>query len=137
MSGINKVILIGRLGDKPELKNLPSGNSVCNFSMATSESWVDKKTNEKVEKTEWHRITAFGKLAELCSQYLDKGREAYIEGQLTTRSWENKDGVKMYTTEINAKNVQFLGGNQNSDGAGYAKKETPQAPVIDNESLPF
>jgi len=137
MSGVNKVILIGRLGSDVELKTIPSGNQVANFSLATSESWVDKTTNEKKEKTEWSRIVVWGKLAELCAQYLSKGKECFVEGKLETRSYENKDGVKMYTTEINAKNVQFLGGNQNSDGAGYVKKDTQQAPVIDNSDLPF
>jgi len=113
MSGVNKVILIGRLGQDPELKYTPSGSEVCNFSMATSESFTDK-AGTKQEKTEWHRIVVWGKLAELCSQYLKKGREAYVEGSLQTRSWENKEGVKQYTTEINARTVQFLGGNSDS-----------------------
>jgi single-strand DNA-binding protein len=138
MSGINKVILIGRLGQAPELKHTPSGSAVCNFSLATSESWVDKTTNEKKEKTEWHRIVVWGKLAELCNQYLSVGKECYVEGKLETRTWDNKEGTKMYTTEIKASNVTFLGGagdKPNTDGVGYAKKDS--APTINAESLPF
>ena len=107
MSSVNKVILIGRLGQDPELKYTPSGTAVCNFSVATSESFQDK-SGAKQDKTEWHRIVIWGKLAETCNQYLAKGSQAYIEGGLQTRSWENKEGVKMYTTEIVARSVQFL-----------------------------
>lgn len=113
---VNKAILVGRLGQDPELRYTPSGAPVCNFSVATSESWVDK-AGQKQEKTEWHRIVVWGKLAELCNQYLTKGRQAYIEGSLQTRSWEDSNsGQKKYTTEINARTVQFLGG-QASAGA--------------------
>ena len=114
---INKVILIGRLGQDPELKYTPSGSAVCNFSMATSESWADK-SGQKQEKTEWHRIVVWGKLAELCNQYLAKGRQAFVEGSLQTRSWEGKDGQKRYTTEINARNIQFLGGQAGASTDG-------------------
>ncbi len=110
---VNKVIIVGRLGQDPELKYTPSGAGVCNFSVATTESWADK-SGQKQERTEWHRIVVWGKLAELCNQYLSKGRQAYIEGRLQTRSWEGKDGQKRYTTEINAATVQFLGGNANT-----------------------
>lgn len=108
---VNKVILIGRLGQDPELKYTPSGSPVCNFSLATSENWVDK-SGQKQEKTEWHRVVVWGKLAELCGQYLSKGREAYIEGKLQTRSYDDKEGNKRYTTEVQALSVQFLGGKQ-------------------------
>ncbi len=111
---LNKVMLIGRLGQDPEFKMTPSGNGVCNFSVATSENWTDK-SGEKQERTEWHRIVVWGKLAELCNQYLSKGRQAYIEGKLQTRSWEDKEGQKRYTTEIVANTVQFLSGA--SEGA--------------------
>lgn len=104
---INKVILVGRLGQDPELKYTPSSMAVCNFTLATSDSWTDK-SGQKQEKTEWHRIVVWGKLAELCGQYLAKGRQAYVEGSLQTRSWE-QDGQKKFMTEINAKTVQFLG----------------------------
>ena len=111
---VNKVILLGRLGQDPELKYTPAGMAVCNFSVATSESWSDKTSGQKQEKTEWHRIVVWGKLAELCGQYLAKGRQAYIEGSLQTRSWDAKDGQKKYTTEIVARTVQFIGAPQNA-----------------------
>ncbi|OIQ19245.1 MAG: single-stranded DNA-binding protein [Bacteriovorax sp. MedPE-SWde] len=117
---VNKVILVGRLGQDPELKYTPSGMAVCNFTLATSESWTDK-SGQKQERTEWHRVVVWGKLAELCGQYLGKGRQAYLEGALQTRSWEAKEGGKRYTTEIVAKTVQFLGGQagaSNNAGAG-------------------
>ncbi|MCK5884423.1 MAG: single-stranded DNA-binding protein [Bacteriovoracaceae bacterium] len=105
---VNKVILLGRLGQDPEMKHTPSGTAVCNFSMATSESWADK-TGQRQERTEWHRIVVWGKLAELCNQYLAKGRQAFVEGRLQTRSWDGKDGSKRYTTEVVATTVQFIG----------------------------
>jgi single-strand DNA-binding protein len=108
---VNKVILLGRLGQDPELKYTPSGAAVCNFSMATSESWTDKASGQKQERTEWHRVVVWGKLAELCNQYLSKGRQAFVEGRLQTRSWEDNNGNKRYTTEINANTVQFIGAN--------------------------
>lgn len=107
---VNKVIILGRLGQDPELKYTPNGNAVCNFSLATSESWNDKATGQKQERTEWHRVVVWGKLAELCNQYLSKGRQAFVEGQLQTRSWDDDQGNKKYSTEINAKTVQFIGG---------------------------
>ena len=107
---VNKVIILGRLGQDPELKYTPSGAAVCNFSLATSESWNDKATGQKQERTEWHRIVVWGKLAELCNQYLSKGRQAFVEGKIQTRSWEDKEGNKRYTTEISAQTVQFIGG---------------------------
>lgn len=107
---VNKVIVLGRLGSEPELRYTPSGAAVCNFSVATSDNWTDKN-GEKQEKTEWHRIVVWGKLGELCHQYLSKGRQAYIEGKLQTRSWEDNNGVKKYTTEILANTVQFIGSN--------------------------
>jgi single-strand DNA-binding protein len=111
---INKVILIGNLGQNPEVKHSASGQAICNLSIATNESWTDKN-GQKQEKTEWHRVVAFGKLAELCGQYLQKGRQAYIEGKLQTRSWQDKENQTRYTTEVVAQTVQFLGGNA---GAG-------------------
>lgn len=107
---VNKVILLGRLGKDPEIKYTQNGNAVCNFTMATSETWNDK-SGQKQERTEWHRIVVWGKLAELCNQYLSKGREAFVEGKLQTRSWEGQDGKKNYTTEIMADNVRFVGGS--------------------------
>jgi single-strand DNA-binding protein len=109
---LNKAQLIGRLGQAPELKYTPSGTAVCNFSLATSEKFTGKD-GQKQERTEWHRIVVFSKLAELCGQYLSKGRQIYIEGRLQTRSWD-KDGQKHYTTEIVADKVIFLGGDSTS-----------------------
>lgn len=111
---VNKVILIGRLGQNPEVRYTPSGAAVANFSVATNESWTDK-SGQKQERTEWHKVVVWGKLAELCSQYLTKGRQAYIEGRLQTRQWQDKDGQTKYTTEVQAQTVQFLGGGA---GAG-------------------
>lgn len=125
---VNKVILLGRLGQDPELKYTPGGSPVCNFSLATTESWTDK-SGQKQEKTEWHRIVVWGKLAELCNQYLAKGRQAFLEGRLQTRSWDDKDGNKRYTTEILASTVQFIGGatasnNQTVDNS-YSQAAAP------------
>lgn len=114
---VNKVILVGRLGQDPELKYTSNGQSVCNFSMATSENWTDK-SGQKQERTEWHRIVVWGRQAEHCNQYLKKGRQVYLEGKLQTRSWEDQQGQKRYTTEIQAFVVQFLGGASQSQGMG-------------------
>jgi len=125
---VNKVIILGRLGQDPELKHTPSGNAVCNFSLATTESWNDKASGQKQEKTEWHRVVVWGKLAELCNQYLAKGRQAYVEGSLQTRSWDDKEGNKKYTTEINAKTVQFIG-SQQSDGNEQPQQSQQSQPA--------
>ena len=114
MAGINKVILIGHLGSDPEVRYTPDGTAVANFNIATSEEWTDKATNEKKERTEWHRIVAWRRLGEICGEYLSKGRQVYVEGKLQTRSWE-KDGVTRYTTEIVASDVQFLGAKESTD----------------------
>ena len=111
---INKVILIGHLGQNPEVRYTPSGAAVANFSIATNENWTDK-TGQKQEKTEWHRIVVWGKTAENCKQYLAKGRQVFIEGRLQTRQWQDKDGQTKYTTEVQAQTVQFLGGGASGD----------------------
>ena len=111
---VNKVIIVGRLGQKPELRYTPSGAAVANFSIATNESWVDK-AGQKQERTEWHRVVAWGKAAENCHQYLDKGRQIYVEGRLQTRQWQDKEGQTRYTTEVHAQVVQFLGDKGTSD----------------------
>ena len=139
MVGVNKVILIGNLGRDPELRHTQSGQAVCNFTLATTEKWKDK-SGEQVENTEWHRIVAWGKTGELCAQYLEKGRTCYIEGRIQTREWENQEGQKQRTTEINANTVQFLGGKQersepergeqSSGGGGFS------APTSDDK-IPF
>jgi single-strand DNA-binding protein len=117
MAGINKVILIGRLGSDPEVRYTPSGVAVANFNIATSEEWKDKDSGEKKERTEWHRIVAWRKLGEICGEYLSKGKQVYIEGRLQTRDWEDRDGNKRYTTEIVASDVQFLGARDSSESA--------------------
>lgn len=104
---INKAMLIGRLGKDPEVRYTPDGTMVTNFNLATDEQWKDKN-GEKVQKTEWHRIVTFGKLAEICGNYLVKGKLVFVEGRIQTRSWEDKDGVKRFTTEIVASNMQML-----------------------------
>ena len=100
MAGINKVILVGNLGAKPEVKYASNGNAISNLSVATSESWTDKSTGQKQERTEWHRVSLFGKLAEIAGQYLDKGSKVYVEGKLQTRKYTDKDGVERWTTDI-------------------------------------
>lgn len=117
-ASVNKVILIGNLGAKPELKYLPSGQAVCELRLATNETFTDKN-QQKQERTEWHRVVVWGKQGENCAQYLDKGRSVYIEGRLQTRSWDDKtSGEKRYMTEIVANTVQFLGGREGGAGGG-------------------
>ena len=117
MAGVNKAILVGNLGRDPELRHTPNGQAVVNFTLATSENWTDKN-GERQERTEWHRIVVWGKTAEMCNQYLSKGRTVYIEGRIQTREWEDKDGNKRYTTEINAQTVQFIGPRTDGGGGG-------------------
>ena len=117
MAGVNKVILVGHLGGDPEMKYGSSGNAFTTFTMATSESWV--KDGNREERTEWHRIVAFGKLAEICAKWLHKGKQIYLEGKIQTRSWE-QDGVKRYTTEIVAGTMQMLGSRGDSNSQGGA-----------------
>jgi len=127
MSGLNKAMIIGRLGRDPEIRYTPGGVAVANFSVATSEEWKDKESNEKKERTEWHRIVAFGKLGEICGEYLSKGKQIYVEGRIQTRSWEDKDGNKKYTTEIVASDVQFL--DKKDSGSGdYSRKGQDDKP---------
>ena len=133
MSGVNKVILVGRLGQDPEVRYTPSGDAVANFSIATSEEWTDKNTGEKKERTEWHRIVAWRRLGEICGEYLSKGRQVYIEGRLQTRSWDDRDGNKRYTTEIIANEVQFLGGRDDSQPT----TQPTSAHTSEQEDIPF
>ncbi|HLV30236.1 MAG TPA: single-stranded DNA-binding protein [Chitinispirillaceae bacterium] len=118
MIGINKAILIGNLGKDPELRYTPSGQPVASFTLATTERWTDRN-GQRQDRTEWHNIVAWGKLAELVNQYLKKGRSAYIEGRITTRSWDDRDGNKKYRTEIVANQIQFLGSGSSSNSADY------------------
>ncbi|WP_406732571.1 single-stranded DNA-binding protein [Vibrio scophthalmi] len=119
--GVNKVILVGNLGADPEVRYMPSGGAVANITVATSESWRDKATGEQREKTEWHRVALFGKLAEVAGEYLRKGSQVYIEGQLQTRKWQNQQGQDQYTTEVVVQGfngvMQMLGGRQGGQGA--------------------
>jgi len=128
MAGVNKVILVGRVGKDPDLKFLQSGAAVCNFSVATSEEWKDKLSGEKKEKTEWHRVVVWARLAEICGQYLEKGKQVYVEGRLETREWE-KDGVKRYQTEIIADTVQFLGDRERQKDQPERRPEKPAPPA--------
>ena len=123
MSGINKVIIVGRLGADPEMKAVGQGTNVTRLSVATSENWTDKN-GQKQERTEWHRITVWGKTAEHCAKYLSKGSQVYVEGRLQTRSWED-NGQKKYSTEIVAQTVQFLGGRtEQRDNSGYSQNNS-------------
>lgn len=134
--GINKVILIGNLGTDPEVRYMPQGGAVANLTVATSESWTDKNTNEKKEQTEWHRVVIYQRLAEIAGEYLRKGSKVYIEGKLKTRKWQDKDGVERYTTEIIANELQMLdgrgdgqqqgGGMGGGQQGGYQKPAAPQ-----------
>jgi single-strand DNA-binding protein len=115
MAGVNKAILIGNLGKDPELRYTPGGQPTSSFSLATTDRWTDRN-GQKQERTEWHNIVAWGKLAELVNQYLKKGRSAYVEGRIATRSWDDRDGNKKYRTEIIASQIQFLGGPGQTGG---------------------
>lgn len=115
MSGVNKVILLGHLGGDPEVRYTKNGKAMARFSIATSESWATQE-GERQERTEWHRVVVWGKLGELCGQYLSKGRQVYLEGRIQTRSWEDKEGQKRYTTEVVGQTVQFLGKGSGENG---------------------
>ena len=116
--GVNKVILVGNLGADPETRAMPSGSTVANLRIATSESWRDKTSGEQQERTEWHRVALFGRLAEIASEYLRKGSQVYIEGSLRTRKWQDKQGQERYTTEIVGNELQMLGGRGGAGGGG-------------------
>ncbi|WP_412062769.1 single-stranded DNA-binding protein [Rubrivirga sp. IMCC45206] len=125
--GVNKVILIGNLGQDPELRYTGSGTAVCNMRLATTESYKDRDGNQ-VENTEWHTVVAWARLAEICGEYLSKGRQVYIEGQLQTRQWEDKDGNTRYSTEIKAREMQMLGGRDGGGGGGGGDDSYDQSP---------
>ena len=126
---VNKVILVGRLGRDPELKYTASGTPFCRFSMATDDIWNDKGTGERQEKTEWHNIVAWDRLAEICNQYLTKGRLVYIEGSLQTREWDDQDGNKRKTTEIRARDMVMLGSTGDGAGGGQRRAVAAEAPA--------
>lgn len=154
--GVNKVILVGNLGQDPEVRYMPNGGAVANITLATSETWRDKQTGENRELTEWHRVVLFGKLAEVAGEYLRKGSQVYIEGQLRTRKWQGTDGQDKYTTEIvvnTGGTMQMLGGRGNSAGAqqgsqsqqpatsgngGQGMQQTHNTPPADfDDDIPF
>ena len=139
MAGVNKVILVGRLGKDPEVRYTPNGVAIANFSIATSEEWKDKDTGEKQERTEWHRIVAWRRLGEICGEYLHKGSQIYIEGRLQTREWEDRDGNKRYTTEIVAQNMQMLGKPSREGRAESPEESYPtEEPIsIPDDDIPF
>ncbi len=134
--GVNKVILIGHLGADPETRAMPSGSSVANLRIATTESWRDKQSGEQQERTEWHRVALFGRLAEIASEYLRKGSQVYIEGSLRTRKWQDKQGNERYSTEIVGNEMQMLGGRGGGAGGaagagGGASGGLPREPMPD------
>jgi len=144
--GINKVIIVGNLGKDPETRFMPSGSAVCNFTIATSETWKDKNTGQDQERTEWHRICTFNRLAEICGEYLKKGSKVYIEGSLRTRKWQDNEGRDNYTTEIVASEMQMLdskGSNinaqvNNSTGVSVGNNTVQVNNFTDDESgIPF
>lgn len=131
--GINKAIIVGTLGKDPEVRYTSSGTAVATISVATNESWKDKQTGELQERTEWHRIVVWGKLAEICEQYLRKGSQAYFEGKIQTRKWQGQDGQDRYTTEINASEMQMMGSGPNTgthgNAQGSAQRPSNQRPM--------
>ncbi|MFQ5428262.1 MAG: single-stranded DNA-binding protein [Thermodesulfobacteriota bacterium] len=141
MAGVNKVILLGNLGADPEVRYLPSGVAVANFSLATTETYT--KDGEKVTKTEWHKIVAFRRLGEICGEFLSKGKQVYIEGKIQYRDWEDKDGNKRYSTEIVADTMQMLGskggggGGSNFGGGAPSAGSPPSSPSSDIDDVPF
>lgn len=147
--GVNKVILIGNLGQDPEVRYLPNGGAVCNISVATSETWKDKNTGEQQERTEWHRVVMFRRLAEIAGEYLKKGSKVYLEGKLQTRKWQDQQGQDRYTTEVVADEMQMLdsrsGGSADFGGASTrssapASKPAGQPAPVDNgfeDDIPF
>ena len=145
--GINKVILVGNLGADPETRYMPSGSAVTNLSVATSEQWKDKQTGEQKERTEWHKVAMFNRLAEIAAEYLRKGSQVYIEGKLRTRKWQDRDGNDRWTTEIIADEMQMLGGrggggsapmSSDSGPGGGSSGGSPQGPPDDFEDdIPF
>ncbi len=148
--GINKVILIGNLGADPETRYTPSGTAITNLRLATTESWKDRQTGEQQERTEWHRVVMFDRLAEIAAEYLRKGSQVYIEGQLQTRKWQDQQGQDRYTTEIRARDMQMLGGRPGAGapaaggsqggysqgGGGQGGGREPSEPVLDDD-IPF
>ena len=142
MASVNKVIIVGNLGRDPETRYMPSGDAMTSITVATTDTWKDKTSGEKKEQTEWHRISFFGKLAEIAGNYLKKGSQVYIEGSLRTRKYVDKDGVEKYATEIKADTMQMLGsrGGEQQQNAAPAARQQRQVPAQDDfagEDIPF
>ena len=141
--GINKVIIVGNLGADPDSKAMPSGNAVTNISVATSESWKDRETGEKREKTEWHRVVFYNRLAEIAAQYLKKGSQVYVEGKLQTRKWDDKEGNERWTTEVIANQMEMLGermsNNMSNDNASSSQSTSDNDFSTDDfdDDIPF
>ena len=147
--GVNKVILVGNLGKDPEVRYMPSGSAAANVTLATSESWKDKQTGEQREQTEWHTVVMFDRLAEIAAEYLRKRSQVYIEGKLRTRKWQDKEGRERYTTEIQANEMQMLGGRGDSAGRGSMDEGSrglmsstgaqgaPRDPFPEEDEIPF
>ena len=145
MASVNKVILVGNLGRDPEVRYAPSGSAICNVTLATSRQWKDKNSGEKQEETEWHRVTFFGKLAEIAGQYLKKGRPVYVEGRIKTRKYTDKDGVEKYATEVVASDMTMLGSREGmgggddgggGGGGGYSRERPAARPASAPASKP-
>lgn len=148
MAGVNRVIILGNLGNDPEIRTMPNGEQVANISVATSESWIDKNTNERREVTEWHRIVFYRRQAEICGQYLKKGSKVYVEGRLKTRKWQDQNGQDRYTTEIQGDVLQMLDSRQDSQpqaqapqnnayASAKAGKPIQQADNFEDDNIPF
>lgn len=139
--GVNKCILLGRVGKDPDVRTTRNGSAVAGFSLATSESWKDKNTGEKNEKTEWHNITVFGKLAEIVSQYVTKGMELYVEGKIQTEKWTDREGNDRYTTKIIANDIQMLGGGSREQRPAQTQARnsspTPSPDIDFEDDIPF
>ena len=133
--GINKVILVGNLGNDPDVRYTQDGRAIANISLATSDSWKDKNTGETVDRTEWHRVVFFNRLGEIVAEYLKKGSQIYVEGRLQTRKWQDKEGNDRYTTEIVANEMQMLGG-RSSGGSYEAPARDNSAPPAENTAAP-
>ena len=138
-NGLNKVLILGNLGADPDIKYTQAGSPVANLSVATSESWKDKTTNEKVEKVEWHRVVVFGRLAEIAEQYLKKGSKIFVEGKLQTRDWEDSEGKKRYTTEVIAREITMLDskGDSNASSPQPSNSDSKQDNDKFEEDIPF
>ncbi|MDY0633105.1 single-stranded DNA-binding protein [Pasteurella multocida] len=148
MAGVNRVIILGNLGNDPEIRTMPNGDTVAKISVATSESWIDKNTNERKTQTEWHPIVFYRRQAEICGQYLKKGSKVYVEGKLRTRKWQDQNGQDRYTTEIQGDVLQMLDSRQDSQSQAQAPqnnayanakagKLVQQADSFEEDSIPF